>query len=87
MSGHECRTAFPTPRLFRIWRTRATDPGRSSISGLEWEVLAMIDGNNALSDIAAALALSEFEVAKSVYGMISTELIEVGGRMRGATHG
>ena len=47
----------------------------------------MIDGNNALSDIAAALALSEFEVAKSVYGMISTELIEVGGRMRGATHG
>lgn len=52
----------------------------------EWEVLAMIDGNNALSDIAAALALSEFEVAKSVYGMISTELIEVSGRMRGATH-
>ncbi len=53
----------------------------------EWEVLAMIDGRNTLLDIAAALAVSEFEVAKTVYGMISTELIEVGGRMRGAAHG
>ena len=43
----------------------------------EWEVLAMINGGNSLSDIAEGLAVSEFEVAKTVYGMLSTELIEV----------
>lgn len=48
----------------------------------EWEVLALIDGQNTLLDIASSLAVSEFEVAKTVYGMISTELIEVGGRTR-----
>jgi len=43
----------------------------------EWEVLAMIDGENRLCDIAVELAASEFDVAKTVYGMLSTELIEV----------
>lgn len=43
----------------------------------EWEVLAMIDGDHSLRQIAAELAVSEFEVAKTVYGMLSTELIEV----------
>ena len=43
----------------------------------EWEVLAMVDGDHSLREIAAELAVSEFEVAKTVYGMLSTELIEV----------
>ena len=43
----------------------------------EWEVLAMVDGSHSLREIAAELAVSEFEVAKTVYGMLSTELIEV----------
>ncbi len=43
----------------------------------EWEVLALIDGDHSLRDIASELAISEFEVAKTVYGMLSTELIEV----------
>ena len=43
----------------------------------EWEVLALIDGDHSLREIAAELAVSEFEVAKTVYGMLSTELIEV----------
>jgi hypothetical protein len=43
----------------------------------EWEVLALIDGRHSLRDIATELAVSEFEVAKTVYGMLSTELIEV----------
>ncbi len=43
----------------------------------EWEVLALIDGEHSLRDIAGELAVSEFEVAKTVYGMLSTELIEV----------
>ena len=43
----------------------------------EWEVLALIDGDHSLRDIASELAVSEFEVAKTVYGMLSTELIEI----------
>ncbi|MEO8194165.1 MAG: DUF4388 domain-containing protein [Gemmatimonadales bacterium] len=42
----------------------------------EWEVLTLIDGHHSLRSIAAELALSEFDVAKTVYGMLSTELIE-----------
>jgi hypothetical protein len=43
----------------------------------EWEVLALIDGTHSLRDIASELATSEFDVARTVYGMLSTELIEI----------
>jgi hypothetical protein len=43
----------------------------------EWEMVTLIDGRHSLRDIAAELALSEFEVAKTVYGMLSTGLIEI----------
>lgn len=46
----------------------------------EWEVLALIDGVHSLREIATELAVSEFEVAKIVYGMLSTELIEIEGQ-------
>lgn len=50
----------------------------------EWEVLALIDGTHSLRDIATELTVSEFEVAKTVYGMLSTELIEVSTAAAGA---
>ena len=43
----------------------------------EWEILSLIDGAHSLRDIAAELASSEFDVAKTVYGMLSAELIEI----------
>ncbi|HXG70449.1 MAG TPA: DUF4388 domain-containing protein [Gemmatimonadaceae bacterium] len=43
----------------------------------EWEVLTVIDGEKSLHDIAEALAFAEFDVAKIVYGMLSTGLIEI----------
>ena len=43
----------------------------------EWEVITLIDGSHSLKDIAVELALNEFEVAKTVYGMLSTGLIEI----------
>ena len=45
----------------------------------EWDVMTLIDGRHSLRDIAAELAVSEFEVAKTVYGLLSTELIEIDG--------
>ena len=43
----------------------------------EWEVLTMIDGEHDLRDIAANLARSEFDVAKVVYGLVSTGVVEL----------
>lgn len=61
------------------------DDGDSKIDLLpgEWEVLATIDGVRDLLSIAGVLAISEFDVAKIVYGMLSTGLIELSG-MEGA---
>ena len=50
----------------------------------EWEVLSLIDGRHSLRDIASELAASEFEVAKTVYGMLSMELIEINNERAGA---
>ena len=41
----------------------------------EWEVLTMIDGDRSVREIASSLGVSEFDVAKTVYGMISTGLV------------
>jgi hypothetical protein len=43
----------------------------------EWEVLAEIDGAKDLRAIAAMLALSEFDVARIAYGLVSTGIIEL----------
>ena len=43
----------------------------------EWEVLTMIDGMHDLRAIAANLARSEFDVAKVVYGLVTTGVVEL----------
>lgn len=43
----------------------------------EWQVLALIDGNNDLREIATSLAMSEFDVARITYGMVSTGVIRL----------
>jgi hypothetical protein len=43
----------------------------------EWEVLAEIDGTRTLKTIAGTLGRSDFEVAKIVFGLVSTGVVEV----------
>jgi hypothetical protein len=43
----------------------------------EWEVLTMIDGALDLRAIATNLARSEFDVAKVVYGLVTTGIVEL----------
>lgn len=45
----------------------------------EWAMLAVVDGETNLREIALELAMSEFDVAKVLYGMLSTGLIELAG--------
>jgi tetratricopeptide (TPR) repeat protein len=46
----------------------------------EWEVLAEIDGERDIRQIAADLGRSAFDVAKTVYGLISTGVLTVADR-------
>jgi len=41
----------------------------------EWEVLAAIDGERDLRAIAASLGRSEFDVARTIYGLVTTGVI------------
>ena len=43
----------------------------------EWEVLTLVDGGRNVREIASSLGISEFDVAKTVYGMMSTGLVAV----------
>lgn len=43
----------------------------------EWEVLTRIDGEHDLRSIAAELSRSDFEVAKVVYGLVTTGVVEL----------
>jgi Domain of unknown function (DUF4388)/Tetratricopeptide repeat len=53
----------------------------------EWEVLAAIDGVADLRGIAATLGRSDFEVAKVMYGLVSTGVVEVRDARRPAASG
>jgi hypothetical protein len=46
----------------------------------EWEVLAAIDGMKDLRGVAASLGRSEFDVAKVVYGLLSTGVVTLDAR-------
>jgi tetratricopeptide (TPR) repeat protein len=43
----------------------------------EWEVLSEIDGTRTLKEIAVSLGRAEFEVAKIVYGLVTTGIVEI----------
>ncbi|HSJ24403.1 MAG TPA: DUF4388 domain-containing protein [Longimicrobiales bacterium] len=43
----------------------------------EWEVLAEIDGERDIRQLAADLGRSSFDVARTVYGLVSTGVLEV----------
>ncbi len=51
----------------------------------EWEVLARIDGDTDLRGIATSLGRSEFDVAKVVYGLLTTGVVQL--RDAGARNG
>jgi hypothetical protein len=53
----------------------AEHPALLDLLPQEWKVLAMIDGATDLRSIAATLSMSEFDVAKVVYGLVSTGVV------------
>ncbi|MBD0320434.1 MAG: tetratricopeptide repeat protein, partial [Gemmatimonadetes bacterium] len=56
------------------------EPGDGAVLDLhpsEWEVLAEIDGGRSLKEIAGALGRGDFEVAKIVWGLVSTGVVDI----------
>ena len=51
----------------------------------EWEVLAEIDGERDLRAIASNLARSDFDVARIVFGLLSTGIVEIDEKDRAAS--
>jgi tetratricopeptide (TPR) repeat protein len=52
----------------------------------EWEVLAEIDGDRDLGQIAADLGRSSFDVAKTIFGLVSTGVVQVQERPAALSH-
>ncbi len=51
--------------------------GPVTLTPLEWKVVTKTDGNRSIDEIARALRTSAFDVAKTLYGLVTAELVEV----------
>lgn len=74
------RIADRVPNLSVIPELSPADEDHPAMLDLlpqEWQVLSMIDGEHDLREIAATLAMSEFDVAKVVYGLVTTDVIRL----------
>jgi hypothetical protein len=84
------RMADRVPDAFVVPRLATAGAGSESPIDLrpgEWEVLTMIDGERNLRDIASSLGVSEFEVARTVYGMTCTGLVVAAAPAEAAANG
>lgn len=67
---------------------RLNDPGAQpphlDLVPLEWEVLAGVDGSRDLRAIADTLGRSEFEVARTIYGLVTTSVVSLDDPRRSA---
>lgn len=66
----------------RLVESAGSSAGVLQLQPLEWEVLAGVDGERTLGAIALELGRAEFDVAKAVFSLASTGVVEVGKRAR-----
>ncbi len=50
-----------------------------TLTPLEWKVVTKTDGLRSIEEIARALRTSAFDIAKTLYGLVTAELVEIGG--------
>ena len=49
-----------------------------TLTPLEWKVVTKTDGVRSIDEIARAIKTSAFDVAKTLYGLVTAELVEIG---------
>ncbi len=52
--------------------------GPVTLTPLEWRVVTKADGQRSIEEIARALKTSAFDIAKTLYGLVTAELVEIG---------
>jgi Domain of unknown function (DUF4388) len=52
--------------------------GQVMLTPIEWKVVTKTDGLRSIDEIARALKTSAFDVAKTLYGLVTAELVEIG---------
>lgn len=58
-----------------VFRDGANGP--VTLTPLEWRVVTKVDGQRSIEEIARALRTSAFDSAKTLYGLVTAELVEI----------
>jgi hypothetical protein len=58
--------------------SRESDNGPVTLTPVEWKVVAKADGQRSIDEIARVLKTSAFDIAKTLYGLVTAELVEIG---------
>jgi hypothetical protein len=66
---------IPSVELLPELLSRESRHEQITLNPQEWMILTRIDGQRTISDIGRVLNISSFEVAKILYGMITSELV------------
>lgn len=67
----------PSIEMVPELRARANRAEQISLNPQEWLLVTKIDGHRSIADLAGALEMSSFDVAKILYGMITAELVQL----------
>jgi hypothetical protein len=57
--------------------TRENRHEQITLNPQEWMLITKIDGSRSIADIGRALGMSSFDVAKILYGMLTSELVQL----------
>jgi hypothetical protein len=69
---------IPTTDSVPVLVAREGTEGQVMLTPLEWKVVTRTDGLRSIEEIARALRTSAFDVAKTLYGLVTAELVEIG---------
>lgn len=67
---------IPSTRLVPVFTDQATTTS-VSLTPKEWALIAKIDERRTIEDVAASLGVSPFEVCKTIYGLITSGLVDL----------
>jgi hypothetical protein len=68
---------IPSVDLVPELQVRENRHEQITLNPQEWVIITRIDGNRSIADIATALGVSAFDIAKVLYGMITSELVNL----------
>lgn len=68
---------IPSVEMVPMLLARQNRHEQITLNPQEWLLVTKIDGHRSISELAKALDISSFDVAKTLYGMITSEIVEL----------